>query len=116
MGSNFWAWDGFGRPSKPKSIWEKDDEFIITYIGNIYCSLSFENNLNIKQHFLYSIITVISIKMTLQYFNTMDIKFKWPNDIFYQNKKFGGVILETVTLEDYKSAIIKNPRLLDIFE
>ena len=28
MGSNFWAWDGFGRPSKPKSIWEKDDEFI----------------------------------------------------------------------------------------
>lgn len=28
VGSNFWAWDGFGRPSKPKSIWEKDDEFI----------------------------------------------------------------------------------------
>jgi len=28
VGSNFWAWGGFGRPSKPKSIWEKDDEFI----------------------------------------------------------------------------------------
>ncbi len=28
VGSNFWAGDGFGRPSKPKSIWEKDDEFI----------------------------------------------------------------------------------------
>ncbi len=28
VGSNFWSWDGFGLPSKPKSIWEKDDEFI----------------------------------------------------------------------------------------
>ena len=27
-GSNFWAWGGFGRPRKPKSIWEKDDQFI----------------------------------------------------------------------------------------
>jgi len=27
-GSNFWAWAGFGRPRKPKSIWKKNDEFI----------------------------------------------------------------------------------------
>ena len=27
-GSNFWAWGGFGRPSKPKSIWKKNDDFI----------------------------------------------------------------------------------------
>ena len=27
-GSNFWAWGGFGRPSKPKAIWAKNDEFI----------------------------------------------------------------------------------------
>jgi len=74
--------------------------------GNIYCSLSFENNLNIKRHFLYSLVTVISIKMALQYFNAMDIKFKWPNDIFYHNKKFAGVILETVTLEDLYNYII----------
>jgi mannan endo-1,4-beta-mannosidase len=28
VGSNFWAWGGFGRPRKPKSIWKKNDEFI----------------------------------------------------------------------------------------
>ena len=27
-GSNFWAWGGFGRPSKPKAIWAKNDDFI----------------------------------------------------------------------------------------
>jgi len=27
-GSNFWAWGGFGRPRKPKSIWKKHDQFI----------------------------------------------------------------------------------------
>ena len=28
VGSNFWAWGGFGRPRKPKSVWGKDDQFI----------------------------------------------------------------------------------------
>jgi len=27
-GSNFWAWGGFGRPIRPKSIWGKNDQFI----------------------------------------------------------------------------------------
>ena len=27
-GSNFWAWGGFGRPRKLKSIWKKHDQFI----------------------------------------------------------------------------------------
>jgi len=28
VGSNFWAWGGFGRARKPKSVWGKDDQFI----------------------------------------------------------------------------------------
>ena len=27
-GCNFWAWGGLGRPSAPKAIWQKGDDFI----------------------------------------------------------------------------------------
>ena len=63
--------------------------------GNVYCSLSFDNFLNIKDHFIFSVITAISIKMALENFDAKNIKFKWPNDIYCNNKKFAGIILDT---------------------
>ena len=55
--------------------------------GNIYCSISFDNFLDIKEHFLFSFIAAISIKMSLEKLDIKDIFFKWPNDIFYKKKK-----------------------------
>jgi len=63
--------------------------------GNIYCSISFENLLDIRNHYLYSVLIAVSIKISLEKFNGKNIKFKWPNDIFYKNDKFGGIIIET---------------------
>ena len=75
--------------------------------GNIYCSISFNNLLDLKNHFIYSILVVVSIKMALEKFNAKKIKFKWPNDIFFENKKFSGVILEThKTINDKNFMIV----------
>ena len=74
--------------------------------GNIYCSISFNNLLNLKSHFLFSILTAVSIKMTLEKFKVKNIKFKWPNDIFYENKKFSGIILESYKVSNNKSYMI----------
>ena len=74
--------------------------------GNVYCSISVNNFLNIKDHFIFSAITAISIKMALENFDTKDIKFKWPNDIFYNNKKFAGIILDTHSLKNFKQYMI----------
>ena len=74
--------------------------------GNIYCSISFNNSLDLKNHFLYSILAVVSIKMALEKFNAKNIKFKWPNDIFFENKKFSGVILETHKIINDKTYMI----------
>ena len=68
-------------------------------IGNIYCSISFENLFQIKEHFIFSILIATSIKMTLQKFNAKHIKFKWPNDIFYKNMKFSGMISESLFID-----------------
>jgi BirA family biotin operon repressor/biotin-[acetyl-CoA-carboxylase] ligase len=74
--------------------------------GNIYCSISFDNFLNIKDHFLYSILICITIKETLEKFNSSKIKFKWPNDIFYENKKFAGIITETFNFKNLNPYMI----------
>ena len=74
--------------------------------GNIYFSISFNNLLNLKSHFLFSILTAVSIKMTLEKFKAKNIKFKWPNDIFFENKKFSGIILESFKVSDDNSFMI----------
>jgi len=63
--------------------------------GNIYCSIALNNKVSVKDYFIFNMITLISIKLTLENFGINKINFKWPNDIFFKNKKFGGMILET---------------------
>jgi len=74
--------------------------------GNIYCSISFDNFLDIKEHFLFSVLISLSIKMSLEKFNAKNIYFKWPNDIFYKKNKFAGMISEIIDTNENKSHII----------
>ena len=78
----------------------------ISPYGNLYCSISFDNFIGIKNHFLFSMLISISIKNTLKKFKVKKIQFKWPNDIFYQKKKFAGIISETVNVNNNQSYII----------
>ena len=63
--------------------------------GNIYCSIVLNNTIPINEYYLFSMLTAVSVKFTLENFGANEIKFKWPNDIFFKNNKFGGMILET---------------------
>ena len=75
--------------------------------GNIYCSIALNNTIPINEYFLFSILTLISIQNTLESLGVREILFKWPNDIFFENKKFGGIILEPYSLnKDNKYVII----------
>jgi len=44
--------------------------------------------------------------MTLEKFKAKNIQFKWPNDIFYKNKKFSGMISEMYNIDNLKKYII----------
>lgn len=44
-----------------------------------------------------SLVVALIIAESLQAQNVEDIQIKWPNDIYYQGKKMGGILLETKT-------------------
>jgi len=42
----------------------------------------------------------IALKNTLNEHGFDDVSLKWPNDIFYHNKKVGGILIESMTQND----------------
>ncbi len=49
--------------------------------------------LEVRQQFLLSQIVSLSIKEVLETF-TNEISIKWPNDIYWRNKKIAGILIE----------------------
>ena len=74
--------------------------------GNIYCSMNFNGKIKIKDFFLFNILIVTSIKKVLEKFKLDNILFKWPNDIFFKNMKFAGIILEPYHSNDNENFVI----------
>ena len=69
---------------------------------NIYLSLSFQfeksSNLN-----GFSLMVGLAIRDTLAELYDIDLKIKWPNDIFFKNKKLCGILIET----KYENNLVK---------
>lgn len=42
-----------------------------------------------------SLVTAITIAETFAQFGVSEIQIKWPNDIYYQGKKMGGILIES---------------------
>tara|TARA_B100001123_G_C14758201_1_gene807715 strand:- start:117 stop:653 length:537 start_codon:yes stop_codon:yes gene_type:complete len=51
----------------------------------------------VKNYFELSILSCLAIKKTIKNFNIDDVFFKWPNDIYINNSKVGGILIETDT-------------------
>ena len=75
-------------------------------LGNLYCSLVIKNELPLSNYFFFSAIIALSVKDSLKDVEVDNVKFKWPNDIFYEDKKFGGIILESYNYENEDYVII----------
>ena len=63
--------------------------------GNIYCSLAIKTDININFLYKFGIISCVSVKQSLEYIGLKNILFKWPNDIYCEDKKISGIIQET---------------------
>ena len=61
---------------------------------NIYLSLAFQlgENSNLNG---YSLMVGLAVRDSLLELYGIDSKIKWPNDIFFENKKFCGILIET---------------------
>jgi len=76
------------------------------YKNLTFSTIFFPENLPVKQHFLISMIFALSVKETLDKY-TEDIFIKWPNDIYYRDKKISGMLIENeITGSSIESSII----------
>ena len=61
---------------------------------NLLCSILFyPSHLSVNQSFAVLELASLSVKSTLEKY-VSDISIKWPNDIYFQNKKISGILIE----------------------
>ena len=73
---------------------------------NILCSFLLYEKLNIQFIGIYPILIGVGISRGVEKLLSIKMQLKWPNDIYYKNKKIGGVLIE--------SKIKKNSLILNI--
>jgi BirA family biotin operon repressor/biotin-[acetyl-CoA-carboxylase] ligase len=63
---------------------------------NITCSMLFHPIfLPMERHFLLSEAVALGVKETLEiYYKLKHVSIKWPNDIYYKDKKIAGILIE----------------------
>src|SRR5690606_10094291 len=63
--------------------------------------------LAIKNQFSLNMAISIALNNALQPLVGNGISIKWPNDIYYQNRKLGGILIENIISgQSFKSSII----------
>ena len=60
-----------------------------------------EPNIELSNQFLLHIITSISIFKTLLEINIKNISIKWPNDIYVNDKKIAGILIENLVYRKF---------------
>jgi len=73
---------------------------------NIYLSLAWKTNFNLSQIDGLSLATAVVIADNLQSIVNQKIEIKWPNDLIINNKKFGGILIETSQDKEKLSEIV----------
>ena len=75
---------------------QRNNSWISEKNTNLTFSLMVEPKLKISYQFYLNIISSLTIYEVLFSILGSDIKIKWPNDIYYKNKKIGGILVENI--------------------
>ena len=85
-----------------ENTWHAEPGLNLT--ASIFLKPSF---LPVDKQFMLNMAVSIGIRDALRQFVTDDISIKWPNDIYYKDRKLGGILIENSIIgSSYKSAII----------
>lgn len=92
----------FAGRGQQESVWQTQAGKNIS--TSIYLKPSF---LPLSKQFYLNIAVSLAVSDALSCFVQKGIKVKWPNDMYYQNKKLGGILIEnTLTGNSIKSSVI----------
>ncbi len=87
-GSVVWADYQTGGRGQAGNYWESEPRKNLTFSIVLY-----PNVILAREQFLISQITALSVKKTLDKY-VGDIRIKWPNDIYWRDKKICGMLIE----------------------
>jgi len=63
--------------------------------GNIYLSVYWPFKCTLEKLYGLSLVVGIAIARVLKANGLADVQLKWPNDIYWQGRKMGGILIET---------------------
>ncbi len=72
-------------------VWHSEPNQNLTFSVVLYPTF-----LSARQGFALNIIITLAIQHVLALYIPSELRIKWPNDIYYQDKKLGGVLIENV--------------------
>jgi len=73
---------------------------------NLLCSLAFQiQNIRIEEQFVISQIIAVSLYKVLQDYQ-LTAAIKWPNDIYVENKKIAGILIENSIISSRIESVI----------
>jgi BirA family biotin operon repressor/biotin-[acetyl-CoA-carboxylase] ligase len=75
------------------NTWKSEDN------KNLVFSLGFFQKIKVDQHFVLSIVVSLAICDYL-HLKGIRAKIKWPNDIYFQNKKLAGILIDNTICGD----------------
>ncbi len=82
----------------------RENQWVSPQSGNIYLSFCCYFDSNIQQRSLLGLIAGIAVAEALQDIGLTGHGLKWPNDIFWKDKKLGGILIQTA--ENYEKFVI----------
>ena len=74
--------------------------------GNLYLSYCVHSDRPLTELSLWSLGVTIAVADALEQELSLECKIKWPNDLYVQGMKVGGVLLETVNLSGGDVAVV----------
>jgi BirA family biotin operon repressor/biotin-[acetyl-CoA-carboxylase] ligase len=87
------GFQGSGR-GQGKNIWHSEPG------QNMLCSFYLKTNLEVERHFFLNIIVSLAISDLLKDYK-IESRIKWPNDIYVDNKKIAGILIENSLLDKH---------------
>ena len=75
---------------------QRNNNWISEKNANLTFSLLVEPNLKISYQFYLNIISSLTLYKVLFSILGIHVKIKWPNDIYYKNKKIAGILVENI--------------------
>ena len=73
--------------------------------GNLYFSLS-RRFIRREDLSCLSLVTGLAVANTLRTLGYQNIGLKWPNDIFHHEKKLGGILIESATIDARQISLV----------